>query len=95
MCSSDLFPSYDRWAPFIYEVLFKASLLRDDYTIDELQRSIVGQINSEPLLKVEYVEIVDAETLRPVKNWADAANIQLCTAVYAGEIRLIDNIKLK
>ena len=82
-------------APFIYEVLFKTSLLRDDYTIDELQRSIVGQINSEPLLKVEYVEIVDAETLRPVKNWTDAANIQLCTAVYAGEIRLIDNIKLK
>lgn len=55
----------------------------------------IEEIEKEPLLKTEYVEIVNSLNLQIVKNWEDAQNIQLCTAVYAGDVRLIDNIKLK
>lgn len=64
-------------------------------TPSELVKIAIEEIEKEPLLKTEYVEIVNSLNLQIVKNWEDAQNIQLCTAVYAGDVRLIDNIKLK
>jgi pantoate--beta-alanine ligase len=46
-------------------------------------------------LRPEYFEIVDGVTLQPVRRYADAKLIVACTAAFAGEIRLIDNIVLK
>ncbi len=53
------------------------------------------QINSVSGLEVEYIEILNSETLQPVVKWDDAEQIQLCAAIYARPVRLIDNIKLK
>jgi pantoate--beta-alanine ligase len=38
---------------------------------------------------------VDALTLQQVTSWSDSERIQGCIAVQAGEIRLIDNVKIK
>jgi pantoate--beta-alanine ligase len=54
----------------------------------------VKEIESEPLLKLEYFEIVDAESLVPVKNWMDSSSPVACIALYAGKVRLIDNMRL-
>ena len=64
-------------------------------TPQQLTHWVTEEINSEPLLKAEYVEIVNSLTLRVVNSWNEAENVQLCTAVFAGKVRLIDNIKLK
>jgi len=61
----------------------------------ELTQWVTETINSDPLLKVEYAEIVNSLTLQIVNSWEEAESIQLCTAVFAGTVRLIDNIKLK
>jgi len=53
------------------------------------------EIDSNPLLETEYVEIVNSLTLQLAESWDEAENIQLCTAVFAKPVRLIDNIKLK
>ncbi|MDR2295668.1 MAG: pantoate--beta-alanine ligase, partial [Clostridiales Family XIII bacterium] len=46
-----------------------------------------------PLARVDYIEIVDAETMRPIEAVDRPA---LCAvAVYIGETRLIDNIALE
>lgn len=45
-------------------------------------------------MKLEYVEIVDMQTLHSVNNYNDIKNLIICIVVFLGEIRLIDNIKL-
>jgi pantoate--beta-alanine ligase len=49
-------------------------------------------INEAPLARIDYVELVDAETLRPVE--IVGLNSVLLVAVYFGKTRLIDNIRL-
>lgn len=46
-------------------------------------------------LRVEYFTIADARTLLPVEDWDAATEIVALTAVFAGEVRLIDNLYLK
>ena len=45
--------------------------------------------------KPEYFEIVDGKTMEKVKNPDNHKLIVACTAVWAGKIRLIDNMILK
>ncbi|MCK9627195.1 MAG: pantoate--beta-alanine ligase [Bacteroidales bacterium] len=84
-------------APAIYKALSNASRLADQRELSpkELIGITVREINSNPYLNSEYVEIVNSLTLQPVTGWDEAAGIQMWVAVFAGEIRLIDNIKLK
>ncbi len=49
-------------------------------------------INEAPLAQIDYVELVDAETLQPVETVG--ANSLLALAVFFGKTRLIDNIRL-
>src|SRR6266545_2087612 len=49
-------------------------------------------INEAPLARIDYVEVVDVETLQPVETVA--ANSLLALAVFFGKTRLIDNIRL-
>ena len=44
--------------------------------------------------KPEYFKIVDGYTLEPIKDSQDHSYIVACTAVWAGEVRLIDNMIL-
>ncbi len=44
--------------------------------------------------KPEYLKIVDGYTLEPIKDSKDHSYIVACTAVWAGEVRLIDNMIL-
>ncbi|MDI1242601.1 MAG: pantoate--beta-alanine ligase [bacterium] len=50
-------------------------------------------IESEPLARIDYVAAVDAETLEHVEKIEDKETI-LSTAVYFGNVRLIDNVVL-
>ena len=49
-------------------------------------------INEAPLARIDYVEVVDAETLKPVQMVR--ANSVLLLAVFFGKTRLIDNMRL-
>ena len=66
-------------APLIYKTLkmarerSKAQILSPD----ELCNWVTGEINSNSMLKTEYVEIVNSLTLRLVKNWNDHEQIQM------------------
>ncbi len=82
-------------APHIYSVLSKAVEKVGQLTPCELTEWVTTQINSNPLLKVIYFQTVDALTMQAVESWEESERIQGCVAVQAGEIRLIDNIKLK
>ncbi|MFA5848892.1 MAG: pantoate--beta-alanine ligase [Bacteroidales bacterium] len=90
-----LTPEHRASAPKIFKTLKKAEKKIVSASPAELTQWVTETINSDPLLKVEYAEIVNSLTLQIVNSWEEAESIQLCTAVFAGTVRLIDNIKLK
>jgi pantoate--beta-alanine ligase len=49
-------------------------------------------ISQAPLARIDYVELVDAETLQPIET--ARPNSLLALAVFFGQTRLIDNIRL-
>ena len=55
--------------------------------------ALVRQVISEaPLARIDYVELVDAESLQPIEM--AGPNSVLLLAVFFGKTRLIDNIRL-
>jgi len=56
-------------------------------------RSMVSEQLEAAGLKVDYVEIVDTETLVPLRSIESTG--QLVVAAFAGAVRLIDNIRLE
>ena len=57
-----------------------------------VKRSILRQISKAPLAVIDYLEIVDLETLRPVT--LIRKNNLIAIAVFFGKTRLIDNLLL-
>lgn len=84
---------YRAVAPKIYKNLKDSVNKIKDNSIEKVKKDVIENINSEKLLKVEYFEIVDAETLSSIKVWDKNTKIVGCIAVFAGNIRLIDNIR--
>lgn len=83
---------YRENAPHIYRTLQEATRLASSMDVDALKKWVIEKIDSNPFLQTEYFDIVDDTDLKSVSNW-DEPNIKVgCIAVYAGKIRLIDNI---
>ena len=82
-------------APHIYATLRAAVEKSPEMTPDELQAWVTAEVERNPLLKVVYYQSVDAATMQEVHDWNDAPRIQGCIAVMAGQIRLIDNIRIR
>lgn len=78
----------------ISEVLNKASNFVCEKSVKQLKEWVIGQINSNPFLNVEYFEIVDDTYLKNISSWTED-NIKIaCITVQVGSVRLIDNIIL-
>ena len=82
-------------APHIYATIKQCAEKMATMSPDELTAWVVESINSNPLLKTIYFEAVDARTMQRVSSWDESERIQGCCAVQAGDIRLIDNIRIK
>ena len=90
-----LTPAHRAAAPHIYEVLSAAQAKVGELSPAELTAWVTAEVEKNELLKVIYFAAVDALTMQTVESWSDSERVQGCIAVQAGEIRLIDNIKLK
>jgi pantoate--beta-alanine ligase len=78
-------------ATVLHKALRAAANARTDSAreIVDLARRIIGEA---PLARVDYVEVVDAETFQPVEVMRP--NSLLAVAVFFGRTRLIDNVLL-
>ncbi len=81
-------------AAVISKTLFAAKELKTQKSVQELAEWVKNEINNNPFLDVEYVEIVDDEELQAAKSWDEPTIKVACVAVFCGKIRLIDNIVL-
>jgi len=81
-------------AALIFKSLQKCRELTDSGLVDT--RKIIAQmckiLNQAPSIKIEYISIVDAETLQALDTAAGA--VLAAVAVRIGQARLIDNILL-
>ena len=90
-----LTPAQRKAAPHIYKCLQKAVEYAATMSPVQVIEAVTKDIDSNPELETEYIELVDADLLKPVSSWNDAEKIQLWCAVYARPVRLIDNIKIR
>ncbi len=51
--------------------------------------SMTAEIEKEPLARIDYVDVVDFDTITPVEKLE--GSILVAIAVYIGKTRLIDN----
>ncbi len=79
-------------APLIYKTLLAARQKKNTLSPSQVSEFVKEKINSEPMLDLEYFEIVDNVTLMPIDDWGSKVNKVACIAVQLGEVRLIDNI---
>lgn len=82
-------------ASIISKSLAQARLLLDQGERDSfiIKSFIIGNIKSEPLASIDYVEIVDHTTLQFVDNIEKP--VLIAVAVHFGKTRLIDNLTYK
>jgi pantoate--beta-alanine ligase len=81
-------------APFIYETLKKAKTLFGTKNASEVIKWVENEFKNHPLFNLEYVEIADEETLLPIETKNPTKKYRAFIAVFAGKVRLIDNISL-
>lgn len=79
----------------ISRALFASKDTMSELTVAETVAAVTASINAVPSLETEYFEIVDGDTMQPVKDWKDSEYIVGCITAYCGEVRLIDNIIYK
>ncbi|KPL10114.1 MAG: pantoate--beta-alanine ligase [Bacteroides sp. SM23_62] len=89
-----LTPEQRTVATGISKALLRARDLAGTLPVDKLQEMIIDQLSEYPILKVEYFQIVDRESLQPVREWSDEGAKIGCIAVQIGKVRLIDNINI-
>jgi pantoate--beta-alanine ligase len=84
-------PEERKAALSLYRSLERARelLSKGEHTASALTKEVSEVIQSEPLVRMDYVEICDARTLEPVDR-IDRDTV-IAVAAYLGKVRLIDN----
>ena len=87
-------PEVRQRAGFIHSTLKTAKNKFGTENVLYVKEWVKKQFLENDDLKLEYFEITDTETLTPAKNKIDKIKYRGFIAVYADDIRLIDNIAL-
>ncbi|MDE7443995.1 MAG: pantoate--beta-alanine ligase, partial [Muribaculaceae bacterium] len=80
-------------APKIHEVLAASVDYARNHGIKDTTDMVINAINGVDGLEVEYYQIVDGPSCLPIEDWSESQAPVGCVTVYAGDVRLIDNIK--
>lgn len=88
-----LSPQHRAVAPHIGRSLLQARQLASLHSVEEVAQFLRHELSSQPLLRLEYAQIVARDTLLDASSWDEPAGCVACVAVWAGEVRLIDNVQ--
>lgn len=81
-------------APFVWKTLLKAQILKKEKNPSQISEWIQEQFKNHQEFKLEYAQLVNAETLEEVTEYNQAESIVACIAVWLDNVRLIDNITI-
>jgi len=79
-------------APAIARILKESATFAPTKSLEEVKRFVIESINEVEEMNVEYYEIVDEESLKPINDWEESESPVGCITVFCGAVRLIDNI---
>ena len=89
----NLTPSERDQAPDLFKALMLAhDLLSEGQSTAQAKAAITGFFASHPFLRLEYVEVVNADTLEPAGEVLAPGQTAICLAAHLGNVRLIDNL---
>jgi pantoate--beta-alanine ligase len=85
-------PGQRKAALVLYRALIAAreAIQKGEKNVESVRQVAMTPINVEPLASVDYIAVVDPETLQPMKKIAGQTLVVL--AVRIGSTRLIDNM---
>ncbi len=89
-------PKIRKDAGIIRKTMLEAAKMAGEKEILEICKYVSSVIDRTPGFNTQYFEVVEDETLQPVKFNAEISPLKsyhACIAVFAGKIRLIDNIR--
>ncbi len=89
-----LTPEMRTAAPFIYKTLKKAKKKFGTESANKVTEWVVKKFKKHPLLELEYFVIANEKDLKTIIKKEKNQHYRAFLAVFAGEIRLIDNIGL-
>jgi pantoate--beta-alanine ligase len=89
-----LSPAARQEATLIFRTLSYARAQAGKLAPAEIQAAAFQQL-SAPGFRPEYFDLVDGDTLQPVRSFEESAVVVACTAVWLDGVRLIDNMILK
>lgn len=81
-------------ASVISKTLFK---IKENYlskSVADIKQEAISQIQAFPSITLEYIEISEADTLKPIIDLKQSKSAVVCIAVQLGSVRLIDNVVL-
>lgn len=87
-----LTPENRKNAPIVAKTLNQLSdWIEEGMVLKTAVKKAISNLNQIPNFKTEYLEIVDGYSLQAIEKISDSDYIVVCVAVWAGDIRLIDN----
>lgn len=81
-------------ASFIHETLLKVKDKFGTESANQISQWVENEFKAHPYFELEYFEIADSETLKPITEKTEGKSFRAFIAVYSEDIRLIDNIAL-
>lgn len=87
-------PEHKMAAPLIYKTLLTAKKKFGTKSANLVTEWVNKQFDNHKLLKLEYFKIADVNTLKEIKRKSSKKKYRAFIAVYADDVRLIDNIAL-
>lgn len=89
----NLSPAEREQAPILFQALTEAqSLLTEGQTATQAKAHVVDLFESRANFRLEYVEVVNADTLQVVNERLAPGQTAICLAAHLGKVRLIDNV---
>ncbi len=82
-------------APLIYKTLQKLGRTIKKQPLENAVSIAIAALKKIPNFRFEYLQIVHGETLQPVTDFNTSDYVVVCVAIWAGDVRLIDNEILK
>lgn len=81
-------------AAMIYQTLQTASRMFPESPIADIKEYVTREFENHDLIKLEYFEIADVDTLEPVAEYLPGKKYRAFIAVFLNDVRLIDTISL-
>tara|TARA_B100001989_G_C24510177_1_gene449945 strand:- start:73 stop:921 length:849 start_codon:yes stop_codon:yes gene_type:complete len=81
-------------ASYIYDSLKKIKELFGKLDCSTIKKVIMDDIKKVKGMDLDYIEIIDAHSFKPINNKNNKENAVALIAVFLGNVRLIDNLSL-